>query len=69
MQNRYSNFNDLTKIDIDTYVNNKLDPNTPWKTVQEIIKNKREKWSQKEKDKFNELLNTREFHNYLPIER
>lgn len=64
--NRWWNFNDLTKIDID---NNRLETNTPWGTVQEIIKNERKKWNEKQKEKFHELLNAKKLHHSFPIER
>lgn len=67
-QNRKRNFNDLTKIDIDKNVRNKLDPNTPWKTVKEIVNNERENWGKKENEKFHELLDASRSQQYLPVD-
>ena len=66
--NRYGNFNNIHRLDVDKIVGRELDPSTPWAEVKNIIKKEREGWGEKEREKYKQLLNLKSSQSYLPIE-
>lgn len=67
--NRYRNFNNLHTLDIDRYVNHKLDPSTPWSEVKTIIESENKKWADLSNQKFHQLLDKRGELPFLVIEQ
>lgn len=66
--NRHRNYNNLFTLDVDRYVNKKLDPSTPWSEVKKIIESENEKWRDLSRKKFHQVLNKREQLPFLVIE-
>jgi len=66
--NRYHNYNDLTKITIDKLVNNKTGQSSAWNEIKTIIKTERVGWDKKMSEKFNQFLLKSSLQEYVPIE-
>ncbi|MGR5865063.1 hypothetical protein ACT7DZ_17320 [Bacillus cereus] len=63
--NRYSNYNDTSKLDVD---DNNLNSSIKWSQVKEIIKNKRKHFEKQSEEKTDQIFELKNSVRYRPIE-
>ncbi|MGH0945462.1 hypothetical protein ACQVTS_31350 [Bacillus mycoides] len=63
--NRYSNYNDISKLDVD---DNKLNFSIKWSQVKEFIQNKRKHFEKQSEEKTNQIFELKNPVRYRPIE-
>ncbi|NMM62079.1 hypothetical protein HBE96_05120 [Clostridium sp. P21] len=67
-RNRYQNFNNITNLDIDKGLNDKLDPSTSWEKAKELVEQKRKHWETKQDIAFNNLLTEKRSLDYIVLD-